>query len=38
MITNCVNKLPHKTQNAMQDSSTENYSGKKYLSNDVSII
>jgi len=28
MLTNCVNKLPCKTQTAMQDSSTENYSRK----------
>jgi len=28
MVKNCVNKLPRKTQTAMQDSSTENCSGK----------
>jgi len=28
MLTNCVNKLPRKTQTTMQDSSTENYSRK----------
>jgi len=28
MLKNCVNKPSLKTQTAMQDSSTENYSGK----------
>jgi len=28
MLKNCMNKLSHKTQIAMQDSSTENYSQK----------
>jgi len=39
MLKNCVNKLPRKTQTAMQDSATENCSEKKYSSNfDVSIV
>jgi len=38
MLTNCVNKLPRNSQTATQDSSTENYSSKKYSSNNVSII
>jgi len=29
MLKNCMNKLPRKTQTAMQDASTENYSQKK---------
>ena len=37
MLTNCVSKLPRKTQTAMQDSSTENYSRKILVYNDVSI-
>jgi len=28
MLTNCVNELPRKTQTAMQDLTTENYSRK----------
>jgi len=36
MLKNCVNKLPRKTQAAMQDSDTENCS-QRYSSNYVSI-
>ena len=39
MLKNCVNKLPRKTQTAIQDSAAENCRRKiAYLSNDVSIM
>jgi len=38
ILKNCVDKLPRKTQTAIQDSPAENFSRKNYLTNDMSTV